>query len=365
MNRSGKRPAILLAVPRMNIGGSETYVFTVALGLKKLGYEVHIASAGGQLIKPLQEQGIKHHFVPIRLNASLAAYMLRKIIQHENISLIHANSAAAGIAAVKAKRKCHIPLIYTAHGVFGHTPKELTLNECDKIICVSEFVKKYAIEKGFSPEKLQVAYTGIDLQKFQSDVDQGRLLRQQLNIPQDAFTLALVARIKNLTNKGHADMLQVFEEHAAAKKWHLIVIGKGQGLGKLQSLIKQKNMPAQIHCVGHQTNVAAYLNAVDAVVLPSQLETFGLVLAEGMAMAKPAIAYDVGGTSEVIIEAKTGFLVPLHDTKVLYQKIKELADDREFCRQMGYQGRKYVEAHFSCQQMIDELQLIYKPFIKD
>lgn len=50
----------------------------------------------------------------------------------------------------------------------------------------------------------------------------------------------------------------------------------------------------KVLCLGHRTDVEHLLNAADLTVLPSHFETFGLVLAEGMAMGKPAIAFSVG-----------------------------------------------------------------------
>ena len=56
---------ILLIVPRLNIGGAESYVALVARSLKLLGYNVFVASAGGALANELQNEGIKHFFMPI------------------------------------------------------------------------------------------------------------------------------------------------------------------------------------------------------------------------------------------------------------------------------------------------------------
>ena len=54
---------ILLLVPRLNIGGAETYVTELAISLKKDGYEVFVASGGGVLVKKIKSYGIKHFFV--------------------------------------------------------------------------------------------------------------------------------------------------------------------------------------------------------------------------------------------------------------------------------------------------------------
>lgn len=359
-----KNRKILLVVPRLNIGGAETYVMTVALSLKTQGFIVHIASAGGRLVKILTANGIQHHFVPIRLNTRFAAKMLANIIKKNNIDLIHANSAAAGIVAVKAKNIVDIPVVYTAHGVFGHNEEEMTLKKCNKIICVSNYVREYAIEKGFSAKQLRTIYTGIDLNKFKPEARTGIELRKKLNIPQDTFTLAITARIKNLCNKGHEDILDILHKYKGAENWHLLVIGKGKALWKLKLRVWRLGLCKRVHCVGHQINVQNFLNAADAIVLPSKIETFGLVLAEGMAMEKAVVTYAVGGTPEVVVDGKTGYLAKIKDLDDLYDKLSLLADNHQLCLGLGKQGRKYVAERFSCDKMMEALVQIYDEVCK-
>lgn len=354
---------ILLIVPRLNIGGAETYVVTVALGLKERGFNVLVASSGGILAKSLAKQGIKHCFLPIRASLTLAAYLLKKVVKQYKIDLIHANSSAAGIVAVKVKQELNVPVVYTAHGVFGHNAKEMTLNDCDRIICVSEFVRQYAIEKGFSPEKLLTIYSGIDLHKFQPNINHAQEIHKSIGIPEDCFTLAIVSRIKNLRNKGHADILSVLENYEGAKNWHLMVIGKGKGQWRLQYHIWKNNLGDRVHMLGHLVNVQEVLDGVDAVVLPSKFETFGLVLAEAMAMEKPVVTYAVGGTPEVIHEKHTGFLVEINNVDELYKNLAILANDRSLCQTMGKQGRIWVKDKFSRDGMMDHIIGVYQELL--
>lgn len=64
---------VLLVVPRLNIGGAESYVFTLAVGLRNRGIDVVIVSGGGHLANELKVAGVKHYYCPIRLNRYLAA----------------------------------------------------------------------------------------------------------------------------------------------------------------------------------------------------------------------------------------------------------------------------------------------------
>ena len=147
---------ILLLVPRMNIGGAESYVALVARSLKSLDYNIFIASAGGALAVELQKEGIKHFFLPIRLSKYISGILLKRIIKKYNIEIIHANSEAAGIVAVKTRQKYNldIPIVYTAHGVLPAKVKDI-INQVDKIIAVSNFSREAAIKEGFSANKIE------------------------------------------------------------------------------------------------------------------------------------------------------------------------------------------------------------------
>lgn len=352
---------ILLLVPRMNIGGAESYVALAARSLKLLGYNVYLASAGGALATKLQQEGIKHFFLPIRLSKYISGILLKRIIKKYNIEIIHANSEAAGIVAVKTRQKYNldIPIVYTAHGVLPAKVKDI-INQVDKIIAVSNFSREAAIKEGFSANKIEVVYNGVDIDKFKPHEEKRNLLRKKYNIPQDAFTMIIVSRIKNLRNKGHQHLLNVLSEYEVSKYWHLVVIGKGKGLGSLKQKVKEHNLQDRVHLLGHKTDVENYEDMADVVVLPSYFETFGLVLAEGMAMEKPAVAFKVGGVPEVIEDNKTGFVVDYDNDDELVEKLAILAKNPDLCKQMGIQARKKVAKDFANGIMIKKLEEIYK-----
>ena len=350
---------ILLLVPRLNIGGAETYVAELAISLKQDGYEVFVASGGGVLVKKIKQVGIKHFFVPFRLSVEIAKFLVLFIVKKYKIDLIHANSAATGITAVKVKDSYNIPVIYTAHGVFGHNKKEMTLNLCDEIICVSNFVKNDAISKGFDSDKLRVIYNGIDTEKFIKSETKREYLRKKYNIPKDAFVMTITSRIKNANDKGHNALLEILKKYELPNTY-LIVIGKGKGLSKLKKVVKEYKLEKKVLFLGHILAVQEILDITDITVLPSKFETFGLVIAEGMAMNKPAIAYNVGGVREVIDDNLNGFLVSNNDIDNFYQKISFYIKNKEKLEIMGEEARRKVLNCFSLQDMLLKIKEVYR-----
>ncbi len=442
-------------VPRLNIGGAETYTKLVAENLQKRGYNVHIASGGGLLANKLAQKGIKNSWLPMRFSTDISAYLLKYIVKKYNIDLIHANSAAAGITAMKYKQRYNenMPvvftahgkfstfekeniikgcnkiiyvshfvkndairngfkennacvIVFTAHGKFSTFEKENIIKGCNKIIYVSHFVKNDAIRNGFKENNACVIYTGIDINKFDKSIDNKHIIRERYNIKQDDFVMAIVARIKNLRNKGHQDLLEMMNKYTNARNWHLLVIGKGKGMFKLKSLIKKYKLENNVHCIGHVDNVEDFVRLSDVVVLPSDFETFGLALAEGMAMGKAGVAYNIGGIPEIIKDRENGFLVKYKvlpsdfetfglalaegmamgkagvayniggipeiikdrengflvkykDIEDLYDKLSLLANDRLLCKSLGTKAYNDIKNNLSVEKMMDKIEDIY------
>jgi len=139
-----------------------------------------------------------------------------------------------------------------------------------------------------------------------------------------------------------------------------MVIGKGKGKWSLQYHIWKNHLGNRVHMLGHIVNVQEVLDGADAVVLPSKFETFGLVLAEAMAMEKPVVTYAVGGTPEVMHDTHTGFLVEKDNLDELYEKLAILANDKLLCRAMGKQGRTWVKENFASDVMMENIIGIYQ-----
>ncbi len=353
---------ILLLIPRFNVGGAESHVLRLAILLKGKGYNVYLASGGGQLTHKLRALNIPTFFLPIRLSTDISAFFLARIIKKYHIQIVHSHSAAAGITALKCKKRyCHdVPVMYTAHGNFGNA-KEKILCQADAIIAVSKCVKSIALKNGCPHSKVHLIYIGINNKIFfprPIDTD----LRQKYTIPPDAFCLAVVARIKNLRNKGHGVLLDIMQS-PQAKNWHLIVLGSGKGEWKLLRQIQKLHLTKRIHFLGRKNDVAPYVAMADVITLPSYFETFGLSIAEGMAMGKPAVAYAVGGITEIITDKKDGFLIPYGQKELLLQKLDLLAINKTMRTQMGLAATKNITASFSETVMFEKITALYRDII--
>lgn len=354
---------ILLVVPRLNIGGAESYVYTLATGLKEKGIDVAVTSGGGYLARLLSTKGIQHFYCPIRLNKYIAAKRLSHIIQREGITLVHANSTAAAYPTSIACKQAQIPWVMTAHGVFGINEANKGIKYASQVICVSDFLKKHLVDRiGMEISRFTTIYNGVDLTHFDHSIDK-KDLRSQWKLEKSDFVVALIGRMATLNGKGHYDMIRAMADQPNDESWKLLVVGKG----KLEWRIRLKSFWAglgnRIKFVGHQTDIPNVIRACDILILPSKIETFGLVLAEAMAMGKPVISYDVGGTPEAIEHSVSGFLVPRGDASGMVSIINDLNNDRQLLHTIGQNGIPRVRSLFNSALMVEKTIEVYKTAI--
>jgi len=100
--------------------------------------------------------------------------------------------------------------------------------------------------------------------------------------------------------------------------------------------------------------------SVDALVLPSKSETFGMVLIEAMASQVPVVAFAVGGIPEVVIDGETGLLVRERSAETLAGALASMLRHPERLETMGAAGRKHVLARFSWQAHMVRLWELYR-----
>jgi len=120
-----------------------------------------------------------------------------------------------------------------------------------------------------------------------------------------------------------------------------------------------------VHLLGVRRDIPDLLNATDAFVLPSLWEGMPLTLLEASATALPIVATDVGGNAEVVLEGKTGYLVPVRDTNALAQAMLRVMSLSEADRiTMGQAGRKHIVQNFDLERVVDRWEALYRELLQ-
>jgi glycosyltransferase involved in cell wall biosynthesis len=129
----------------------------------------------------------------------------------------------------------------------------------------------------------------------------------------------------------------------------------------LQALVQELGIQDKVIFGGFRSDVNNAINGLDIVAVPSTwAEPCSAAIQQGMVLGKPIIGTLSGGTPEMIVEGKTGLLVPVEDANALAEAIGTLAGDANLRMQMGVAGRERVEALFSLSVMTDKIEALYQ-----
>jgi len=145
---------------------------------------------------------------------------------------------------------------------------------------------------------------------------------------------------------------------------HFYWAGDGQYKDKiLDKLDKFENF----HWLGsleYPNKVRDYLSEIDIYAIITGMDTTPLSLKEAQLMERPVIATNVGGNSEIMVDGETGFLVKEGDSDDIIEKISSLKNDNSLAKNMGKNGRKFIQKEYSLNASAENFLRIIKPYIQ-
>jgi glycosyltransferase involved in cell wall biosynthesis len=143
----------------------------------------------------------------------------------------------------------------------------------------------------------------------------------------------------------------------------LEIAGAGVLQADLERLVSELGLTQSVTFLGWQPDMTAVMSRWDLYVQPSIEEAFGIAALEAMSTGLPVIATSVGGTSELVQDGETGWLVPPRDPMGMARKIGLLLDDEQLRRRMGQAGRVRARDCFSEHRMAAEMSAIYSSLL--
>jgi glycosyltransferase involved in cell wall biosynthesis len=137
--------------------------------------------------------------------------------------------------------------------------------------------------------------------------------------------------------------------------------GSQYSLDELRSLASDLGLNGKVAFTGYVDDPASAMRALDIVAHAStQLEPFGLAVAEAMACGRPVIASNAGGVSEIISENETALGHVPGDAAALAECVARLASDHCLRKRMGAKGRRLAEKQFDCARLAGDVPAIYE-----
>ena len=208
--------------------------------------------------------------------------------------------------------------------------------------------KSKVIYNGFDMERLKIKDTKIKIRtKFNISTDKVVGMTASFSHMKDYFTFVKAAQI-------------LLEKR---KDITFLAIGDGPNIDDVKSLVKDE-YTRFFRFLGRQHDVESIVNVFDIGVLSTFTEGISNSIMEYMALSKPVIATNGGGTNELVIVDETGYLVEQQNEKELANKIEFLLENPSFSKIMGEKGKKRIEEFFSIDKMVEETLQLYKHQLK-
>jgi glycosyltransferase involved in cell wall biosynthesis len=222
---------------------------------------------------------------------------------------------------------------------------------------VSKFLRRKLVEQGFPEERVLVHYTGVDTKKFQPS-----------NKERDPIIL-FVGRLEE--SKGAGFLIRAAGEvQKQLPEAELVLIGDGSLRDELETNAKQQLYRYRFLGVRTSEEVSEWMNRASVVCVPSvtrrsgEQEGFGMACAEAQAVAKPVVAFNSGGISEVVCDGITGLLADEGDWKALAAHLLTLLRSPELRARFGQSGREWIVRQFDLEHCTKRLESIYHAEIK-
>jgi glycosyltransferase involved in cell wall biosynthesis len=197
-----------------------------------------------------------------------------------------------------------------------------------------------------------VIHNGVELDRFASGADPG--LRRRFTADGRRSAILVPARLDD--RKGHRFL---FEAARDLPDVQLVVAGSGAHRAALERLAGALGISDRVDFLGFRDDMPQLYAASDVVVLPTLNEAFGNVVLEGLAATRPVIVTRVGGPEEIVVDGRSGLLVPPADAAALRSALQTLQEDPAYARQLAVGGRRRVEEHFSVQRSAERWSQLY------
>jgi len=282
---------------------------------------------------------------------------VKRIYSLWKFDLIHANFASPdGIAAAMLSKHMQVPLVITEHQAslasllnIGYLKKQILFayRQASKVICVSAHTKRTILNSCPNLTNLEVIPNGVDFTRFQ--------LRTKQSMPQKLIYIGYLVPHKGVQVLLHA--LALLNETGISPD--LSIVGSGVYLAELKKLCDELALNKQVSFLGEKNaqQVAELLAEHDAMVHPSFIESFGIVLVEALASGIPVVS-TLNGGAEGIITPEIGILVPTNNVPALANGIKQLIDNWESYHPMAL--RAYAIERFSLATVVQNTINVYK-----
>jgi len=232
----------------------------------------------------------------------------------------------------------------------------------DKVIAIAPAVGSYLEHIAKIPKyKIRVINNGVALPRIVS-IAEIEDLKSTYGIKPGDIIIGSVGRLHN-DHKRFTDLITAVASVPDKDRVKIFIVGSGPDEQLIKDAAERLGLKDQLYLPGYQSDMSSFYALMDIFCLVSQREGFGLVAAEAMLCSLPVIATKVGGLKNVVIDMKTGFLVPPMQPLILAERIQLLIDDPDLRRTLGIAGYERAKVEYTEEIYCKKVESLYKELL--
>ena len=360
------------------IGGANRMMLSLLGALDRSRFQpLSVLPEPGPMEEELRARDVPYVILDLRptkrsrlATAQLAAGLAARFVSHR-ADVLHANDpftyrlASAVSRLTHVRRICHVHHPDQTAGSMEwafKTPPHL-------VLVPSRYVKSKVEEwlegAGLSERSVLAVGNPIDVDRFRPAADV-RATRQALNLDPDALHVSILAALA--PHKGHVCFLRMAAiVHRLLPRTQFHVVGSSRSGSRshaesLTALVSELGLEGAVRLWGFVPDQTAedLLRASDLFVLPTQEEGFGLSVAEAQACGVPVLTSAIRPLDEVVLDGRSGWLLPPDDHESFAQRAIELLQSEERRREFSVAGRAFIRAHYPADRFAASIMELYE-----
>ena len=351
-------------------GGSGIVATELGLELAARGHEIHFISYANPIRLDPGIPRIHYHEVEVSTYPlfqyppyclALASRMA-EVAETYRLDLLHVHYAIPhSIAALLAKQMIQprrkLPFITTLHGTDitlvgldrSYFPiTKFSIEQSDGITSISENLRQQTIEVFGVQNEIRVIHNFVNVEVYKPLPGRDNREKRLIHIS----NFRPVKRV--------LDCIRILARVLADTPAHLYMVGDGPERGPAQRLAKELGVNDRVTFMGKQDHVERLIPQMHVLLLPSEMESFGLAALEAMACAVPPIATRVGGVGELVTDGVDGFLENVGDIEAQAARAISLLSDQNLYERMSSLARQTAVERFSSELLIPKYERYYE-----
>ena len=351
-------------------GGSGIVATELGLELANRGHEVHFITYANPIRLDPNIPRIHHHEVEVS-NYPLFQYppyclalasRMADVADGYNLDLLHVHYAIPhSIAAMLAKQmlaaRRRLPFITTLHGtditLVGVDPSyfaitKFSIEQSDGVTAISDDLRNSTVATFGIQNEIRVIHNFVNCDTYAP-------------APDERSAEPLLIHLSNFRPvKRVLDCVRILAEVRKNVNARLMMVGDGPERGPAEHLAAQLGVSAHVQFVGKQNHVECLLRKAHVLLMPSEMESFGLAALEAMACGVVPIGTNVGGVPELITDGVDGCLEAVGDIARLAFRATQLLTDAGLHAKMAASARRTAVERFSTDSLIPRYEQYYE-----